>query len=206
MQAEGRVGPIYATDGAVETARLDKTLATVVTDAHGRYAEASQRGNLYYAHAIVTAPVAYTTAAATGGPLIWNPPSSGINVVPVAIGLGVTTVTTASAAIGITGNTGQTSAPGSTTAIDSSGNCYLGGNAGAAKVYRVGTPTNAGNFLIPFGDLHTGALTTETGILRWVDIGGYLTIPPGSWGAVSASTTASSTVVQVAMLYEEIKV
>src|SRR5689334_17911176 len=133
---KGRVGPGFAADGAEDSVRLTKSLAQAVADAHGRYYEASSRGRLYHAHAIVTAPVIYTTAAGTGGPLLWNPPTSTKLVVPVAVGFGVTTVTTVAAALGLTGNTGQTSAPASTTAIDSQTNCFLGGDLGTAKAYR----------------------------------------------------------------------
>jgi hypothetical protein len=207
MQSEGRVGPIYAADGSVETARLGKTLETITADAHGRYYEAASRGKLYVAHAIVTAPVIYTTAAGTGGPLIWNPVNSGINVNIVGVGFGVTVVSTVAAALGITGNSGQTAAPASTTAIDSQRSTYIGAAAaGQASAYRIGTPTNAGNFLVPFADLQTGALTTSAGRLNWVDLGGVVVAPPGTWVSVAASATASTTVAQLALVYEEVPV
>lgn len=173
-----------------------------VTDVHGRYYEACVRGNIFVAQAIVTAPVIYTTAAGTGGPLIWNG-SSSINVNVLKIGWGVTTVTTVAAALGWTGGTGQTSAPSSTTAIDGGRNLFLGGSAAKATAYRVGTVTNAGNFLMPFGDLMTGALTTTPGRMNWVDVDGLCIIPPNCWGSVSASATASTAVLQICVVWEE---
>jgi len=155
------------------------------------------------ATAIVTAPVVFTTAAGTGGPLIWNGSTNKL-VSVLKVGYGVTTVSTVAAALGLTGNTGQTSAPTSTTAIDSRANLYLGGPASAATPYRVGTPTNAGGFFIPFGALHTGALTVDNTGMYWVDIAGAITAPPNSWVSVAASATATTTVVQVTMIWEEL--
>ena len=202
MINETKVGIQVNSDGAQIVARSDRTGASVVTDAHGPLYEAALRGNLFMAHAIVTAPVIYTTAAGTGGPLIWNG-STNRNVSILAIGWGVTTVTTVAAALGITGNTGQTSAPTSTTAIDSSRNLFLGGSASAATAYRVGTVTNAGNFLIPLGDLHTGALTTEPGSFHWILTGGFPVVPPNTWVSLAASATATTTVIQAGIIWEE---
>lgn len=182
-----------------------------VADIHSRYYEACLRGNLFVAHAIVTAPVIYTTAAGTGGPLIWNGStrtggSSGVNVNVLSIGWGITTVTTVAAALGWTGGTGQTAAPTTTTAIDGRRNLFLGGAASKATPYRIGTVTNAGDFLMPFGQLHTGALTTEPGAMNWVNVDGLCMIPPDCWGSVSVSATATTTVIQIAVVWEEIAV
>ena len=113
------------------------------------------------AQAIVTAPVIYTTAAGTGGPLLWNPPTSEVNAVILGVSFGITVVTTVAAALGLTGNSGQTVAPSSTTAIDGRANLKIGGAAGACTPYRVGTVAVAGAFLLPFAHLHTGALTVD---------------------------------------------
>lgn len=167
--------------------------------------ELARKGRVFMAHAIVTAPVVYTTAAGTGGPLIWNG-STDINVVLLKAGFGVTTVTTVAAALGITGQASQPVAPTSTTAIDSSKNLLIGGPASKATAYRVGTPANAGNFLLPFADLHTGALTTEPGMMRWVDLDGIIVAPPQSWVSIAASATASTTVAQLALVWAELPV
>lgn len=206
LVTQGLVGPQIAADGTNPALRQGRSAELVVTELHGRYYEQAFRGNLYVAQAIITAPVIYTTAAGTGGPLVWNPPGSGINVVPVAIGYGVTVVTTVAAALGLTGNTGQVIAPTSTTAIDGRTSAMIGGGNGKATAYRVGTPTNAGNFLLPVADLHTGALTVDTGAFHWVDLGGVLICPPGGWVSPAASATASTCVVQLALVYEEVPI
>lgn len=202
---QGQVGQQTLTDGASVTARLGRTGELNTSDAHGQLYEAAVRSNLFFAHAIVTAPVIYTTAAGTGGPLIWNG-STNKNVVILKVGIGVTTVTTVAAALGLTGNSGQTSAPTATTAIDSSGNMLIGGPSSASTQYRIGTVTNAGNRFLPFANLHTGALTVDNLGMVWVDIAGGFIIPPNSWGAIAASATASTTVMQACIIFEETNV
>jgi hypothetical protein len=132
-RTDPRPGPAFVCDG--------NQGQQIVNDLHGRYYEQTLRGNLFTAHAIVTAPVIYTTAAGTGGPLLWNG-SSTVRAAILAVGWGISTVTTVAAVIGLTGNNGQTAAPGSTTAVDSVKNCYMGAAAPACTAYRVGTPTN----------------------------------------------------------------
>lgn len=176
----------------------------LLSEVLGRYATLVKSGLVYSAFAIVTAPVIYTTAAGTGGPLLWNKTGSNLDAHILAIGIGVTVSTTVAAALGITGNSGQTSAPTATTAIDASGNVQIGGPVSALNVYRVGTPTNAGNIFVPFGHLHTGALTVETFGMGWFDLGGLVQVPPGNWASVAASATATTAACQIGMVWAEL--
>jgi len=185
--------------------RLGRTGEQIVSTLHGRYYEQASRGNVFTAHAIVTAPVIYTTAAGTGGPLLWNG-STTHKAVILAVGFGVSVVTTVAASLGLTGNTGQTAAPTSTTAVDSVKNCYLGGAAPACTAYRVGTPSSAGNFFHPFGHLHTGALTVDTTGMHWVDLGGIFVVPSYGWVSIAASATATTTVANFGLIWEEIPI
>lgn len=198
------VGPQTFSDGAQpDKVRVDRGGAAVVTQAQARYYELANRGNIYTAHAIVTAPVIYTTAAGTGGPLLWNG-STTHKLVVLAAGWGISTVSTVAAILGLTGGTGQTTAPSSTTAVDSVKNCYLGGAAPAGSAYRVGTVAAAGNFFHPLGDLKTGALTTEPGSMNWIDLGGLFVVPQYGWISFAASATASTTVGNFGLVWAEI--
>src|SRR5260221_353311 len=100
------VGPVIGSDGAVLADRSGRLGDMIVTELQGRYYEQASRGNLYHAFAIVTAPVIFSTAAGTGGPLIWNPATSNRNVAILAVTCALTVVTTVAAALGLTGNTG----------------------------------------------------------------------------------------------------
>ena len=176
----------------------------LASEMHGRYYTYARQGRLFVAHAAITAPVIYTTAAGTGGPLIWN--NSPLNVVVLAVGFGITVVTTVAAALGLTGGVGQTAAPTTTTAITSNRNLFIGGALPLSTAYNVGTVANAGNFLFPFGDLDTGALTTSFGGMNWIDIGGAVICPPQCWVSVAASATATTAQVTFGLIYAEVPV
>jgi len=202
MDAEIRTGPGLYSDGTKGVLpRAGRQGEVIVADYLGRYAEASRRGNLFMANAIVTAPVIFSTAAGTGGPLIWNG-SATTYVSIVAVSYAVTTASGVVGALGFTGNSGQTSAPTSTTAIDSRANLFIGGPASAATPFRVGTPTNAGAFLLPFASITTATTAVPIGN-PWIEIGGAITIPPNAWASVAASATLTSLVAQIAVLYQE---
>lgn len=200
------VGELVGADGAQLPDRAGRMGDMIISELQGRYYEMAARGRLFSAFAIVTAPVIFSTAAGTGGPLLWNPPTSGKNVSVLAITCGITVVTTVAAALGLTGNTGQTSAPTSTTAIDQRSSGLIGGQASVSTPFRVGTPTNAGNFFFPLLQLGTGALTVDDICLGWIDVGGAVVCPPGAWVSIAASATATTTVAQLGMLYAEVPV
>jgi hypothetical protein len=192
--------------GAVAPQVGDQQNATLVSEFNPALYQLAYQKRLFQAHAIVTAPVIYTTAAGTGGPLIWNG-APNINVVLLKVGLGISVVTTVAASLGITGNSGQTAAPTSTTAIDSNKSLFVGSAVSPqSTAYRVGTPSSAGNFFLPFADLHTGALTVDNLGLCWVDLGGSIIIPPNSWASIAASATATTTVMQASLIYAEIPI
>lgn len=199
------VGPAAPANGSTVPARGGRGGEQIVSNLHGMYYELAQEGRVFGAHAIVTAPVIYTTAAGTGGPLIWNG-SQDKNVVLLKAGFGVTVVTTVAAALGITGNSGQTAAPGSTTAIDSRWNAKIGGSPSAATPYKIGTPSVAGGFFMPFANLHTGALTVDNVGSVWVDLDGLIIVPPNCWCSIAASATASTTVMSATLIWAEVPI
>lgn len=188
------------------SASFDRQGGLLVSELNGKYSGLSAAGKLFFAHAIVTAPVIYSTAAGTGGPLLWNPPGSGVNAQLIAASVGVTTVTTVAAALGITGGVSQNVAPTSTTTIDGSGNSFFGGATAKVNSYRVGTVASAGTYLIPFGALHTGALTVDNTAIAWVDLCGMLTFGPGGWASIAASATATTTVATLGLMWAELPV
>lgn len=199
------VGPSTPANGATVPARGGRGGEQIISNLHARYYELVQEGRVFGAHSIITAPVIYSTAAGTGGPLIWNG-SQDKNVVLLRAGLGLTTASAVSAALGITGNSGQTSAPGTTTAITTRWNAKIGGSASAATPYNVGTVTNAGAFFMPFARLHTGAVTTDTDGSVWVDLDGLIVVPPNCWASIAASATATSAVMSATLIWAEVPI
>lgn len=172
------------------------------------YYHYARGGDVFGAQAIVTAPVIYSTAAGTGGPFLWN---NTVDKEAIIIGLtcAVTVVTTVAAALGITGGVQAANVtPAATTAIDSIGNLRINGvtvNVSSMTVYRTATPSSPGTFFLPLLGLSTGALTADNELLGFIDLGGLVVVPPGSWVSVAASATASTTVAQIGMIWAETK-
>ena len=197
-----RPGVQNVSDGVAFNGRGGKTGELIVAACHGRYAEASRRGNVFMAQADVTAPVIWSTEAGTGGPLLWNG-SSSVDASLLAVGWGTSIVTTVAGALGITGGDGQSAAPTSTTAIDSSGNLRIGGAASLCTPYRVGT-TGTNDFFLPFAQVHTGALTVDNMGMLWVPLDGLITVPPNCFASVAASATLTTLVASICLIWEEI--
>src|SRR5882762_2202380 len=102
-------------DGVVVTARGGRGGEQIVSQLNPRYHEHVYRGKVFFATAIgIAANVIYSTAAGTGGPLIWNPPGSGVNVALLKVSFQVTTASTVVGMAGVTTGIGQILIPGST--------------------------------------------------------------------------------------------
>lgn len=179
----------------------------IVSELNGKYYEASYRGNVYWAKAIVTAPVIFSTAAGTGGPLLWNQ-STNKNLVLLKMTLGITTVATAAGSLGI--GTGVSTIPGSLTAIDS---CFAANAPGAlltgttaAQVSRVGTPSAAAVNFIPVFSVNTGALTVQSAGMYVFDFDGSIIVPPGSFASPCGSATLSTLVCNIGLCWMEVPI
>lgn len=205
MLNQGQVGPQSLADGVIGYERLARQGDTIVSQLGGRYSEQTTRRNVFHARATTTAMVIYSTAAATGGPLIWNPVGSGVNVRLLVMTACLVTASGVEGNIGLTGGT-QTAAPGSTTAIDTTTNGYIGGGGSAATAYRVGTTTAAGTFFYPLFDANTGATTIHNVDPMYIDLGGMFVAPPGTFVSVAASATLTSAVIHAGLSWEEVPI
>ncbi len=165
------------------------------------YSTLVKAGKVHYGYATLTAPVIYSTAAATGGPLLVNPAGSGVDAHIIAVAALTVVASAVAGGLGFTGNTGGA---GSTTAIDASGNALSGGGGGAVLAYRVGTPTNAGNFFMPILQIDTGALTVSSMTPAWTVIDGGFVIPQGTWGSLAGSATLTTAQLSVGIMWAEL--
>ena len=165
------------------------------------YFDLCRKGQVFCAYAIVTAPVIYSTAAGTGGPILWNNTPDKTAVI-LGMTFGSAVVTTVAAAIGLTGNTG--SVGGATTAIDTVASLLIGGPASQMTVFRTATPSTAGNFFLPLMDVHTGALTVDTENFGFIPLDGLVCVQPGAWVSIAASATASTLQAKFGLIWAEI--
>ena len=172
----------------------------------------SGRGNLYGATAIVTAPGIWSTAAGTGGPLLYNGSDSahggsgrGVTAYLLAISFGLTVASTVAGALGITG--GATTAPTTTTAIDSVWSMKLSTAAPTPQcsLYRVGTVAPAGTFFWPVGQVGTSALTAELADDNFINLGGAIEVSPGYFISPCGSAILSTAVMQISIVWLELE-
>ncbi len=175
----------------------------LVSEVYPKYGILSKNSKIFMAVGITTSLVIFSTAAGTGGPLLWNN-SSNLNAVLLGMSFSVTTASGVSGAIGIA--TGTTTAPGSTTAVDSSGGGYVGGASTAMTLYQKGTVSAAASNFYPLGAVHTGAVTVDVNTPTTIWFDGLWTIPPGKFAAISASATLTSAVIQATLIWAELPV
>ena len=186
-------------------------MANLSTGVQGSsYYDLCSRGQVFSAYAIVTASVIYSTAAGTGGPLLWNGSAvagpNPVNAIILGVSVADTVASTVATSLGLTGGSGQTAAPSSTSAITTVGNMRIGGPAPKCSVFSVGTPSAAGSFFFPLIQVGTGAITVDNLELIYTDLAGPVVVPPGSWVSIAASATATTMVAQMGLLWAEVPV
>lgn len=167
----------------------------------------SRAGTVYAAYATgVTALPAYTATAL--GPLLWNGSTQNPQLKAVLIGLtiAVTTASTAAVSIGIVGGNLQPGTPGSTTAITKVGSTYLSGKQPTCTAYKAATISVAGNVYQPLFTLDTEALTANPAGPTYLPLDGLFVVPQGSWIAVAAGATASTSVLDIGLVWAEVTV
>ena len=167
------------------------------------------RANVFSAQAIVTAPVIWSTAAQTGGPLLYNNSAAsaakGVTAYLLGMSCVVTTASTVAGAVGITG--GASTAPTSTQAITSVMNLRYSSGAPASpqcNVYNYGTVSTAGIGFMPVYEVGTGALTVVDCDDNWVHLGGMIEVGYGNFAAVSASATLTTGVFTIGLVWAEV--
>lgn len=178
----------------------------------GKYATLVKSQKVFYASAIVTAPVIFSTAA-QNGPVIWNRPGSGLDA--HILGIAVSEPSTAPTVAGSIGWASgvQPTAPtlGGTAAAITAVNAYAGGGTSQMGAITSGASGNAVTVIVlpapvflPLIAVNTSA-TSVLGLDRnFVDVGGSAIIGPGNVGYVCGSATLSTGVFTIAILWAEI--
>jgi hypothetical protein len=223
MLNEIRVGTGTAADGTVNPARADKTLAAVVTDAHGRFTEAALRGGLFSAGMTITSisnatfSTATLTASATPIIGIWNPVNSGKNCVILQA-----RVQLVNTALQVTGAGAlmwcvSTNQSAITTGITPLSRLSLAASGAVAKGYAGTALTGLSGSMVVYEAAGFGGLTLNASILQtavgmmpswptFVDnIDGAIIVPPGGVLACLCTTNAPVAVSAASsLLWEEV--
>jgi hypothetical protein len=163
------------------------------------------KGACFSAQAIVTAMGLYSTAAGTGGPLLYNGTTAGshgsVTAYVMSVSFGLSVASSVACGIGLTG--GPTTAPTSTTAITTTANLWLGGQASKCTAYSIGTTSAAGTFFLPIGQVGTAALTAEISDDNFIHLGGCIVVPPGYFVSVAADAVMTTGVIDVGLTWIE---
>lgn len=165
------------------------------------YSTLVKSGKVQTAYATTTAPVIYSTAANTGGPILCNSASSGVDCHIIAVSVLTVVASAVAGGLGFTGGVGVVPAG---TAIDAFGNALSGGPLSAVSVYRRATPPSPGTFFLPFAQVDTGALTVSNMTPAWIPIDGGIIVPPGAWASVAGSATLTTAQLSIGLIWAEI--
>lgn len=225
MLAEIRTGLVTSSDGAVNPARSDKTGATIIQDAHGRFTEAALRGTLFSAGMTLTsisnATFTTGTLTATCTPIIglWNPPNSGKNllVLQARLQLVTTALSTPTGPGGLVWTT-STNQSAITTGITPLNRLSLAASGSVGKGFANTALTGLSGSLVVqeasgFSTYPTNVTAAETaagfmpaapGGIENID-GGFV-IPPGGIIALLATTTPVAISAASSILWEEISI
>lgn len=192
MLSEIRVGPGVGNDGTVSPGRATKTLASVVSDAHGRYQEAALRGKLFSASNVAAQAVSVALTTTYTGLCLSNPIGNTKNLVLLGCQYALSVAPAAIASLHLIAGYSGTTNVTHTAALAAPGiqNNLIGtGQPSTAKADTQATIVNPG-YLIPIGSGFTAAALYGTTPL-WIDLGGLFVLPPGAWVAIGALTAVT---------------
>ena len=201
MILEGRVGPATLQDGALREARLGKSGEIAVTDAHGRYHEAAIRGATFSlvltatTTGVAAGNIVGAAAAATTQFALWNPVSSGRNLVLLKFGMGIISGTPGA---GPMFHSLIVSTVPTVASVGTALNNFVNGPAPAAKYVAsaAGTAFTGGSALqtLRIADFtSTATAAASVGELKAIEIlDGDIVLPPvtgwvPTWGAAGTS-------------------
>lgn len=203
---QGQAGPQVLQDGTTTTVRQGKTGELVVTDAHGRYQEATYRGNVYGLTLAAGAATAYTGAAG-GTPLlsIHNPVGSGKNLVLLSVGFASRVAASAAGTVTLQLWSGISVTP--TGTLTAPTNMLSQVNSGSVAVAGVNTALTSSTALTHNFPLFTYYWATAAGAFGtpgYFDPAGLFIVTPGTQLNLGATAALTSATYDAHMIWEEI--
>lgn len=207
IEVQGRIGPVFATDGAVATARLTRGAAFVAQDEHARYAEALVRGQLFQVSTAV-AGVAPGTALSTTPPLVLHNPANSNRVAVVSAALLAYVSGTLGAGAVVLAGVLQPSPPTGGALLTPSNGLVGSTSAPTCKCYQGSTLAGAPTIIRPSFTLGAALATTAlfAQLLR-DDVQGEIGVLPGSALCLQGVAAAGvSPLVLLGLAWEEFQV
>jgi hypothetical protein len=226
MLIQGQIGQVTGQDGAQNNLRQARTSELIVSQNHGRYYEATSRGNMF--SLTMTASVGGVAAGHLltntyqGTPLanqatqfaIWNPLGSGINMSIMKVFVGIVSGTPPGGPVfhGAFAN-GNPSNASTFDAGRAAVNNLIGGRQPLVRYVSTATTGTtltgaaAPSVIRPMNLQYSAAAYASTAGSNMVDlIDGDIVIPPG-YGYVPIWTTAGTSILNAyAVLWEEVPI
>ena len=206
MQVEGRVGPILVADGSLVCERLDRSGANVSANAHPMYGEPTLRGGMMVVSNAVAGLTPGTAFSATPPLALWNPPSSGKNLVILRATLGFVSGTLGAGTIAYGIVPSQTTIPSGGTELVPN-NCLLGFPRGVGRAFTGSTFVGAPTIIRPA--FLCGAFAAATALMPGACtdlLDGEFVVAQGAAIALQAAAMGSGTspLVVLALTWEEV--
>ena len=190
-------------DGVITKARGGKEGHAVVGEIHGKYYEATLRGNVFTASTVIAGVVIPVAAATLNSKFtIWNPAGSGVNVEIISFTTGLDTATQVVNGWGMAVQRGLSSGAGIPTSVTTTTALRLG-PTGASKV-TVATQATLTNVAIPgvtaatavpiaLYPMFSSGATTAAGVYECThNFDGRLILGPDDLGAVCTTVAAAA--------------
>lgn len=194
--------PGISTGGTALTTRIDQSNAQIVSDAHGRYNEATTRGVVYGGGNQTAVTLTVGLATTYTGFVLINPIGSGVKASIISATATVSVAATVAGQIGLIvgGSTAGVTAftaiaatlwgtmlADATAAVNNS-KCAMA----AAGITLVGTPRYTGIWLTSIG---TGAVNLESTMpMAAFDLAGQIVVGPGGYCAFASYTAVATAV------------
>lgn len=188
IEVNFQVGPQQLADGVSGLPRIGKLGDQIVSELHGRYYEATVRGNMFSAANQAAQAVSVALATTYTGLCLYNPVGSGKNLVPTKVKYALSVAPAAIATIGLIAGFSATGGVTAQTAKLNPTSNIIGGAPG------VGIALNQATIVTPtwLAQLYDGftaaALPNPT---MPVDLEGAFIIPPGGFIAIGALTAVT---------------
>lgn len=194
-----RIGATYGASGTGVPFRGDGTGAQSVSDAHGRYAEAARRKQLYYSSNSGAQAVSVALATAYTGLCLSNPTGSGVNLELLQVSYALTVAPAAIASLHLIGGWSTTAVTHTTPLLPAS--TFLGAPRGVGLTDSSATiPTPV--YIMPImGGFTAAALPSPAETI--IDVGGSIIIPPGGFVCIGALTAVTGF---GGMIWEEVPI
>lgn len=190
-----RTGPITSADGATNIVRGGKAGETISQDAHGRYCEATYRGQTFVASNTAAQALSLNSTTATGL-ILSNPTGSGKLIVINKVIVALASLPAGAAPLILTGNTNPAGAATTHTTPLTPQSALIG--SGATPVGKVDSAATIAAATIiralPGGPAATVAASTTFPPVIIDEIAGAIILQPGTCISLQCLTTAISVV------------